>query len=378
MSLRNRHRGRAAVVSATRYRMPAEWEPHAATLLAWPHETTDWPGKFAAIKWVYVEIVRHLHLNEQVVILVNSLKQKQNASQVLQKGAVDLGRVRFYRVPTDRGWMRDAGPIGIIRNANMYFADWHFNGWAKYDDWRSDDAVAGRLAKNMKVRRIMPRARNRRIVLEGGSVDVNGVGSLLTTEQCMLSTKQARNPHLDREDLEVVFAKYLGARNILWLADGIVGDDTHGHVDDIARFVDPRTVVVAVESNRGDDNYAPTHENLRRLKKMRDQSGRRIRIVTLPMPAPLSFDGTRLPASYANFYIANKLVIVPTFNDPADRVALRTLDRLFPGRTVVGIHCVDLVLGLGTLHCLTQQIPGVSSRKAGDASRKVAKAQSKK
>lgn len=352
-----------------RYRMPAEWEPHAATLLAWPHETTDWPGKLSTIRWVYVEIVKHLHLNEQVVVLVNDLKQQEQASRALHRGSVDLQRVLFFRIPTNRSWMRDTGPIGVVHNKRICFTDWRFNGWAKYNNWRRDDAIPARLARTLKVRRIIPRSHNARIVLEGGSIDVNGHGTLLTTEQCLLSPTQARNPNLDRRELEVAFAGYLGAHNILWLADGIVGDDTHGHVDDVARFVDPRTVVVALESDRGDVNYAPTQENYRRLKTMRDQSGRRLRAVALPLPAPLIFDGTRLPASYVNFYIANKVVIVPTFNDPADRIALNTLERLFPRRTVVGIHSVDLVQGLGALHCLTQQIPREVSRTTAKAQR---------
>src|ERR1700730_12982270 len=340
------------------YRMPAEWEPHAATWLAWPHEKTDWPGKFAPIPWVYADIVRHLSQVERVRILVENPAMERSARRVLKKAGANLSAVDFFHVPTNRGWIRDFGPI-FVRNekAERAVTNGHFNAWAKYNDWKKDDSVNDRLAQKLKWKQWLPEFRRRRIVLEGGSIDVNGCGTLITTQECLLSPVQARNPGLTREELEEIFRNYLGARNVLWLKNGIAGDDTHGHVDDLARFVNATTVVTVVEKDPSETNYHPLQENLALLKNMKDQDGRPLRVETLPMPAPVYFDGQRLPASYANFYIANKIVIVPTFNDSNDRAALNTLAKLFPTREVVGIACRDLVLGLGTLHCMTQQQP---------------------
>jgi agmatine deiminase len=340
------------------YRMPAEWEPHEATWLAWPHCRADWPGKFSAIPLVYAEIVRRLHAAERINILVNDESARRGASAVLKRAGIDLRQIRFHHVPTDRVWMRDSGPIFLLNaRGEKAFLDWRFNAWAKYDDWHNDDAIPSRLAASLGYRSWQPQWNDRRVVLEGGSIDVNGEGLLLTTEECLLSSVQERNPGFTRSDYERVFADYMGVKKVLWLNRGIAGDDTHGHVDDLARFVNPRTVVTVVEHNPADDNYRPLQENLERLGGMADMHGKRLEIVPLPMPEPLYFAGQRLPASYANFYIANSLVLVPTFNDPHDRVALGTLAGLFPDRKVVGIHAVDLVWGLGTLHCMTQQEP---------------------
>jgi agmatine deiminase len=340
------------------YRMPAEWEPHQATWLAWPHERTDWPGKFAPIPWVYADIVRRLARVERVRILIGSAREEQSARRILKKAAVELGAVEFFRVPTNRGWTRDFGPIFIKKeDAGIAVTDWRFNAWAKYDDWKNDNAATGRLVPKLKLPVWRPKFRGHPVVLEGGSIDVNGLGTLLTTEECLLSPVQSRNPGLGRSDLEAILRDYLGATDILWLGNGIAGDDTHGHVDDLARFVNPETVVTVVEADPSDANYEPLRDNLARLRTMKDQDGKPLRVETLPMPQPVYFDGQRLPASYANFYIANRLVLVPTFNDANDRVALNTLARLFPEREVVGIACRDLVLGLGTLHCMTQQQP---------------------
>jgi agmatine deiminase len=277
---------------------------------------------------------------------------------MLKKSGGNLAAVQFFRVRTDRGWMRDSGPI-CVRNpkGEVAYTHWTFNGWAKYSNHKKDAVAVAQVNRNLKHRVWQPVHNGRRVVLEGGSIEVNGRGTLLTTEECLLSKTQERNPGFSREDYAQVFRNYLGATQILWLKHGIAGDDTHGHVDDLARFVNPKTIVTAVEHDRSDANYAPLQENLALLKHMKDLDGRAFRIETLPMPAPIYFDGQRLPASYANFYIANKLVIVPTFNDPNDRAALHTLARLFPDRQVVGIACRDLVLGLGTLHCMTQQQP---------------------
>ncbi len=338
-------------------RMPAEWEPHEATWIAWPHNQDDWPDKFAAIPWVYAEIVRHLHRSETVRILVNDASAEA-ARAVLDYLPLDWTRIEFVSLPTDRVWTRDYGPLFVRDDAGSLVAtDWHFNGWAKYPNWKYDDAVVGELAWRYGWRTLRPEVGGRRVVLEGGSIDVNGQGCLLTTEECLLSDVQQRNPGLSRADYEQAFADYLGARKVLWLGRGIAGDDTHGHVDDLARFTGPRTVVTVVEDDPADANYEALRENLGRLRGMTDQDGRPLEVHTLPMPAPLYVDGRRLPASYANFYVANDRVLVPTFNDPNDRRALEVLAGLFPGRTVVGIHAVDLVWGLGTLHCLTQQQP---------------------
>jgi agmatine deiminase len=344
--------------AALGYRMPAEWETHEATWLAWPHRHADWPGKFAPIPWVYCEIVRHLHQNETIRILVNDGRAEGRARGQLRRAGVDLGRVEFFPIATDRVWTRDYGPY-FVRNAAGAVAatDWGFNGWAKYDDWRHDDAAAAQILTRLGVRSWRPEVAGRRAILEGGSIDVNGAGLLLTTEECLLSPVQERNPGFGREDYERLFADYLGARKVLWLDRGVAGDDTHGHVDDLARFVGPRTVVTVVEDKSSDENYVPLQENLDRLRGMTDTEGKTLEVVPLPMPEPLHFRGQRLPASYANFYLANGLVLVPTFNDPADRRALGTLAELFPDRNVIGIHAVDLVWGLGTLHCLSQQQP---------------------
>ncbi len=347
--------------AALGFRHPAEWEPHAATWLAWPHQKEDWPGRFGPIPWVYVDLVRRLAQVERVRLVVQSARAEAEAREALARGGVDLERVDFRRFPTDRSWLRDTAPTFVVRAGEVAAVDWAFNAWAKYDNHARDDRLPARVARSEKLRRFAPEATiagaTRRIVLEGGSVDFDGEGTMLTTEECLLSDVQARNPGASREELERVFADWLGVRKVLWLGRGIAGDDTHGHVDDLARFVAPATVVVAHEPDPRDDNHEPLAENLERLRSMTDASGRPLRVVTLPMPAPVVFDGQRLPASYANFYIANGLVLVPTFNDPNDRVALATLAELMPDREVVGVHSLDLVWGLGTLHCMSHEEP---------------------
>ena len=270
----------------------------------------------------------------------------------------DTANVSVHVCPTDRSWVRDSGPIFVKNHGGQQFLlDWHFNAWAKYPDWTQDDQVPAFVAAFRNTVALQPQRRGWRVVLEGGSIDVNGNGLMLTTEECLLSTTQHRNPPFDRSDYEAVFDEYLGVKKVLWLNRGIAGDDTHGHVDDLVRFVNPTTVVTVVESKPGRRQLRPAAENLDRLKGFTDLDGKKLTVVPLPMPRPVWYDGVRLPASYANFYIANGTVIMPTFNDPADRVALGILAELFPDRVVVGIHCVDLVWGLGTLHCMTQQEP---------------------
>jgi agmatine deiminase len=350
------------------FRHPAEWEPHEATWLGWPHNSADWPGKFGPIPWVFAEIARYVAPGELVRILVNDRPHEDSARRILHRVGVDPARVEFLRIRTDRGWMRDTGPIFLKRDAGAArpaapggetaIAGFRFNGWAKYDNWKRDARIPALAAKRFKKRIFLPEFGGRHVVLEGGSIDLNGHGTLLTTEECLLDpVTQARNPGMSRADIERVLHDYLGASNVLWLGKGIAGDDTHGHVDDLCRFVTPTTAVLCEETNHKDANYAVLNENRERMQTMRLEDGSKIQVVPLPMPAPVTFDGRRLPASYANFYVANAAVLVPTFNDPRDRTALGLLGELITDRPVIGIHAVDLVWGLGTLHCLTHEQP---------------------
>lgn len=347
--------------NALGYRMPAEWEPHEATWLGWPHNVTDWPGKFAPIPWVYGEIVRHLIEGEKARILVQSPEHEARARRIFKKTGADSNQVEFFHIPTNRGWTRDFGPAFVKRTAkkdSIAAVRFRFNAWAKYPDWPKDDRASQSIASALGVKTFAPRWNGRDVVLEGGSIDGNGRGSMLTTEECLLDPDiQVRNPDFTREDYQRVLQEYLGVKNTVWLGKGIAGDDTHGHVDDLCRFVNPDTVVLCREDNPGDANYAPLCENAERLQNARLEDGKKLTVVPLPMPKPVIFDGQRLPASYANFLIANACVLVPTFNDPNDRHALGILADLFPDRKVTGIHAVDLVWGLGTIHCLTQQQP---------------------
>ena len=344
--------------------MPAEWEPHEATWIAWPHNRDDWPGRFQSISWIYADIVRHLARGEDVHIIVNDGAQQRSAERTLKQAHVPLERVEFFRWKTDRVWTRDSGPIFVSRESEPKLAatHWQFNGWAKYSNYKKDEKLPELIAKKLCVQIWQPEmlinARRKRIVLEGGSIDVNGRGTMLTTEECLLSEVQQRNPGLDREQLEQIFAEYLGVNKTIWLGKGIAGDDTHGHVDDISRFVSPDTLVTVVEKSPSDQNHVSLQENLRRLREATDQDGKRLNVVELPLPSPVWFRGQRLPASYANFYIANAAVLVPTFNDPNDRIALAILAELFPDRDMVGIYCGDFIWGLGAIHCATQQQPG--------------------
>ena len=350
--------------SAGGFRQPAEWEKHRATWLGWPHHAEDWPGKLPVIVWVYTEIVKKLSPHEPICLFVQNQRVESSARDALAKAGVDLGRVEFLRYATDRTWMRDIAPSFVKSPDEVAMVDWDFNGWGKYANFRRDNRVPLRIARHRSMRRFVPTAAGRggnplptTVALEGGSIDCDGEGTMLTTEECLLGEVQQRNPGLDRAALEAIFAAYLGVQKVLWLGRGIAGDDTHGHVDDLARFVRPGTVVIAHEPNGNDENHAPLKENLERLQSMTDAKGRRLDVIELPMPSPVVFEGMRLPASYANFYIANEIVLVPTFNDPRDRKALGVLSELFPGRQVVGIHAVDLVWGLGTLHCLSHEEP---------------------
>ena len=344
---------------AARYRLPAEWEPHGATWLAWPQNVSDWPGKFPEIERVYREIVRHLSESEKVKIIVNPGGTKKRAEGFLREESTDPASVEFYECPTDRSWIRDSGPFFARDDSGgLTVLDFGFNGWAKYPDWKNDDLVPGFVAETLGLDSESPARFGRKIILEGGSIDLNGKGSLITTEQCLLSAdRQPRNPSFGRNDYEAAFSEYFGVTNVLWLGGGIEGDDTNGHVDDICRFTGPATAVLSLEDNSEDPNYRPLRENLEMLRDMRLENGGKIEIVPLPMPSPLFFDGERLPATYANFYVSNEKVLVPVYNDPKDREALGILSELFPGRHVVGIDCVDLAWGFGAVHCMTKEEP---------------------
>ncbi|MFB3778012.1 MAG: agmatine deiminase family protein [Bryobacteraceae bacterium] len=348
----------AATPSTLGFSMPAEWEPHEATWLAWPHNPTDWPDKLDTIRWVYGEIVRKITPGEGVRLLVASGAQENQARRQLARAGAETARVEFIQHPTNRGWTRDSGPVFVKRKGETAIIHFHFNGWAKYPDWQQDRRVPEVAAARLGKRLFEGRLGETDLILEGGGIEVNGRGTLITTEECYLDpTTQVRNPGYGRREMEAALRENLGVSNVFWLGGGVAGDDTHGHVDDICRFVNPTTVVLARESNPGDVNYLPLEENWERIKDLRLEDGSKPEVAPLPMPAPIYFDGDRLPASYANFYIANAAVLVPTFNDPNDRVALGILQELIPDRPVVGIHAVDLVLGFGTLHCLTQQQP---------------------
>ena len=344
------------------FSMPAEWEKHEATWLGWPHNETDWPGKIDTVRWVYGEIVRKIAAGEMVRILINNQAEVKRARTYLSHAGADLRNVEFVNHPTNRGWTRDSGPIFVRRaqgrKSETAIVHFHFNAWAKYDDWQKDRHVPDTAAKLLRKKLFNAECNGKDFVIEGGGIEVNGRGTLLTTEECYLAPKvQVRNPGLGRKEIDETLKKYLGIKNVLWLVAGPVGDDTHGHIDDICRFVDPKTLVLIKEENKKDENFRPLSENWDRIQELRLEDGSKPDVVALPMPAPLHFDGYRLPASYANFYISNAAVLVPTFNDPNDRVALGILGELFKDRAVVGIHAVDLVLGFGTLHCLTQQQP---------------------
>jgi agmatine deiminase len=367
--------------AALGYRMPAEREPHAATWMAWPHYRGDWPGKFEPVPWVYAEIIRNLSRHERVELVVVDAASERQARKVLERGDALSANVRFHRWPTNRVWTRDSGCIfltpqepGFARPESREPAlslpkgrlspdepalalKFRFNAWAKYSNWRHDEKIGSLMANAAGVREIRPLAGSTRVVLEGGSIDVNGRGTLLTTEECLLSKIQQRNPGMSRAHYEKVFADYLGAPHVIWLGRGIFGDDTHGHVDDLTRFVSANTVVTMVEPNPKDVNHKPLRDNLRRLEAAVDQDGQPLNVVEIPMPQPVVFEDRRLPASYANFYIANEIVLVPVFNRPNDRIALNTLAQLFPARSVVPIYSGDFIWGLGAMHCMTQQQP---------------------
>lgn len=341
----------------SKFRLPAEFEYHEATWIGWPNNKQDWPGKFQPIPWVYGEIVRYLSRGEKVRIVVQSKEHQSSAERVLKAVAADMNNVEFFKLETDRNWLRDAGPQFVKNEKNeTVIINFKFNAWAKYDNYKLDSKIPKMISRKLKLDLIKAEHQDKEVVLEGGSIDYNGNGTIITTEECLMDNEtQVRNKNFSKKDYEDVFNKYLGATNIIWLNKGIAGDDTHGHVDDITRFVNPNTVVTVMETHPNDPNYIPLMENREILDRSKLQDGSGLNIVELPMSSPVIFKSERLPASYANFYISNYAVLVPTFNDPNDRIALGILSELFTDRPVIGIHAVDLVWGLGTLHCLTHE-----------------------
>ncbi len=347
--------GEGVTAAASGYRMPAEWEPHEATWLSWPHNRETWPEAMAAIAAVWARLAAALTPGEVVHILLAPGSSEETVSATLADAGADLRRVTLHRVRTNDAWLRDCGPTFVVRGrgapGEIALVDWSYNAWGrKYPPWQDDDRIPGRLAEILDVAVFRPG-----IVLEGGAIEVNGAGTLMTTESCLLHPN--RNPHLDRAAIERKLRDFLGVDHFVWLGEGVVGDDTDGHVDDLSRFVSETCVVTAVEDDARDANYRPLRENLRRLENAADQNGRPFDILTLPMPRPVYSEGQRLPASYANFYIANDTVVVPTFRCERDAQAIGILEGAFPTRAVVGIDAVDLVGGLGAFHCVTQQQP---------------------
>jgi agmatine deiminase len=342
------------------YRMPAEWEAHTATWLAWPHNHDTWPHQLEQVQAIYVQMIAALQEQETVNLLVNDPAMASEVSRLLAPYGLGTGRIKFHQCPTVDAWLRDSGPIFLSPATGtvhpLALVDWRFNAWGgKYPEMLEDDHLPRQIADLLGLPRYCPN-----IVLEGGSLDVNGRGTCLTTEQCLLHPN--RNPHLKRADLERYLHDYLGVRHVIWLGEGIVGDDTDGHIDDLARFVNPSSVVCALVDDPQDDNYAALQDNYRRLCAARDQDGRHLQVIPLPMPDPLWADDERLPASYANFYIANGVVLVPTYNQPQDQIALAVLQDVLPDRRVLGLPGDSLVWGLGAIHCVTQQQPAGSLR----------------
>ena len=339
-------------------RFPAEWEKQQGILLCFPHNGNDWPGKYEAVKWAFVEFIKKVATFEEVFLMVADENQKEKVGIMLETAHVDLSKVSYIVQKTNRSWMRDSGPIIVKNGAEREALNFNFNGWAKYKNIQLDKHVPATVGDflNIPVTRVMYNGKP--VIVEGGAIDTNGRGTLLTSEECLMHPDiQVRNPNFSKEDYEAVFKEYLGITNVIWLGDGVEGDDTHGHIDDLCRFVNEDTIVTIVETDPKDHNYEPLQDNLKRLQNAKLENGKSPLIVALPMPKRLDFEGLRLPASYANFLILNNSVLVPTFNDSNDRVALNILSECFPDREIIGISCTDFIWGFGTLHCLSQQIP---------------------
>ncbi|MBZ4044747.1 agmatine deiminase family protein [Flavobacterium hibisci] len=339
-------------------RFPAEWEKQQGILLCFPHNGNDWPGKYEAVQWAFVEFIKKVAIFETVFLVVADEKLKGKVFEMLERARVNIGNISFIIHKTNRSWMRDSGPIIVKNGSKREALNFNFNGWAKYTNYQLDKFVPGKVADFIDVPLTQVTYKGKPVIVEGGAIDVNGKGTLLTSEECLMHpTIQVRNPGFTKQDYEAVFKEYLGVTNVIWLGDGIEGDDTHGHIDDLCRFVNEDTIVTIVETDKNDSNYKPLQDNLKRLQNAKLEDGKSPTIVALPMPKRVDFEDLRLPASYANFLILNNCVLVPTFNDSNDRIALNILAECFPDREVIGISCIDFIWGFGTLHCLSQQIP---------------------
>ncbi|MDR7212029.1 agmatine deiminase family protein [Flavobacterium piscis] len=339
-------------------RFPAEWEKQQGIVLCFPHNGNDWPGKYEAVQWAFVEFIKKVAHFETVFLVVSDEKLKEKVNEMLVRAVVNITNVSFIIHKTNRSWMRDSGPIIVKNGLEREALNFNFNGWAKYKNYQLDKYVPAKIADFIDVPLTQVTYKGKPVIVEGGAIDVNGKGTLLTSEECLMHPSiQVRNPNFTKEDYEAVFKEYLGITNVIWLGNGIEGDDTHGHIDDLSRFVNEDTIVTIVETDKNDANYKPLQDNLKRLQNAKLEDGKSPTIVALPMPKRVNFEDLRLPASYANFLILNKCVLVPTFNDSNDRVALNILSECFPDREVIGISCIDFIWGFGTLHCLSQQIP---------------------
>jgi len=339
-------------------RLPAEWEKQQGMLLCFPHNGNDWPGKYQAIQWAFIEFIKKVTIFEPLFLVVSDEHLKSKVIDLLQRAHVNLKQVTFIILKTNRSWMRDSGPIIVNNGKKREALNFNFNGWAKYSNYRLDKHVPQKVADTLNIPLIQAKYKGKPVTLEGGGLDSNGKGTLLTSEECLLHPSiQVRNQGFSKTDYEAIFKEYFGVSNTIWMGDGIKGDDTHGHIDDLCRFVNENTIVTVIESNPKHPNYTALQDNLIRLKTSKLENGKTANLVTLPMPNEILFEGVNLPASYANFLILNKCVLVPTFNDPNDRIALNTLSQCFPDREVIGISAIDLIWGFGTLHCLSQQIP---------------------
>ena len=345
-------------MTANNRRFPAEWEKQQGILLCFPHNGNDWPGKYEAVQWAFVEFIKKVATFETVFLVVADEKLKEKVAGLLESARVNIANVSFIIHKTNRSWMRDSGPIIVKNGSKREALNFNFNGWAKYKNYQLDKFVPSKVADFIDVPLTQVMYKGKPVIVEGGAIDVNGKGTLLTSEECLMHpTIQVRNQNFTKEDYEAVFKEYLGVTNVIWLGDGIEGDDTHGHIDDLCRFVNEDTIVTIVDTDKNDANYKPLQDNLKRLQNAKLEDGKSPTIVALPMPKRVDFEDLRLPASYANFLILNNCVLVPTFNDSNDRVALNILSECFPDREVIGISCIDFIWGFGTLHCLSQQIP---------------------
>ena len=342
--------------NAENLRMPAEWEKQKSTWIAWPHNNKDWPNKFDLIPETFAKIIFHISKDQIVNILVENNILKKRAILILRNFKVNFSNIKFKFCKTDRVWLRDSFPIFVKNNQNeKILINWKFNSWAKYYNFNKDNSIIYKIKKILNLRVISPRLYKKEIVLEGGAIDVNGKGALITTEECLLSKVQQRNPGLKKKDYEKIFLNYLGAKKIIWLKKGIVGDDTHGHIDDLARFVSENKIFLAHESNKKDLNYKTLRNNFKIIKKL--NISKKLKVIKMPMPKAKYIEGTRVPASYLNFYIANKIVLVPTYNDENDKFALKIFKKHFKNRKIIPIDCSTLIWGLGAIHCMTQQEP---------------------